>query len=89
MITRVYESIKNDETGTGGWKPQEEFGPASNYFSVLKVNNITNDNCDNILYVRPYWKTLDGTRVEGVSKYIRVMDGYDGNQWTLHCKSTG
>ena len=81
VITKVYETIKNDETGTNAWKPQEEFGPASNYFSVLKVNRISNDNCDNILYVRPSWKTMDGTRVEGISKYVRVMDGYDGNEY--------
>lgn len=81
VITKVYESIKNTETGEDVWTPENEFGPASDFFSVLKVNGISNDNCDNILYVRPYWKTMDGTRVEGVSKYVRVMDGYDGNEF--------
>lgn len=80
-ITKVYASIKNDATGSGSWTPQEVFGSASNYFSILKVSNISDANCDNILYVRPYWKTMDGTRVQGVSKYIRVMDGYDENRY--------
>ena len=78
-ITKVYESIKNDESGTEPWMPEQIFGPAADLFSVLKVSGISSDNCDNILYVRPYWVTMDGTRVEGLSKYVRVMDGYNAD----------
>lgn len=81
VITKVYKKITNDETGEEGWKPTNVFGPSANYFSIMKINGISNDNCDNILYVRPYWVTLDGTRVEGLSKYVRVMDGYTSNQY--------
>ena len=79
FVTKVYSKLTNEETGTTGWTPQEIFGEASEYFSVLRVDEINSDTCDNILYVKPYWITKDGTRVTGQSKYVRVMDGYSND----------
>lgn len=80
-VTKVYSKLTNDETGTDGWTPQETFGAAAKYFSVLRVDSIANEKCSSILYVRPYWITKDGTKVEGMAKYVRVMDGYANHKY--------
>lgn len=84
-VTKVFSKLTNAETANGeqndGWTPADVFGSAAKYFSVLRVDDISAANCDNILYVRPYWVTHDGTRVTGQSKYVRVMDGYATNEY--------
>ena len=52
------------------------FGSAASHFSALKIEGITSKNYDKVIYVTPYWTTKDGTKVEGVAKYVRVSDGY-------------
>ncbi len=52
------------------------FGKVSRYVSVWRLNNILDTNDSKIIYVRPYWITPDGTKVEGLAKYVHVEDGY-------------
>lgn len=52
------------------------FGAASKYFVVWKLTNIADVNDSKIIYVRPYWITCDGTKVDGLAKYVHVQDGY-------------
>lgn len=78
VITKVYKSMTN---GEGTITPSETFGEAATHFGVLKIADIANSNYEKVIYVRPYWTTLDGTRVEGLAKYVRVMDGYADNKY--------
>ena len=57
--------------------PDELFDETSEYFVILKINNIKNANFNKIINVRPYWMTLDGTKVEGMAKYMHIEDGYN------------
>lgn len=52
------------------------FGEAAKYYVVWKLTDILDANDSKIIYVRPYWTTLDGTKVEGLAKYVHVEDGY-------------
>lgn len=79
--TRVYSSLKiqaesSDEKDTTVG-PKDIFGDASNYLSVWRLDNIKDANDQKIINVRPYWITKDGTKVEGLAKYVHVEDGYN------------
>ena len=78
VITTVYESLKNDE---GEIIASQEFGEPATHFSVLRINKILKGNYTKVIYVTPYWTTMDGTKVEGIAKYVRVMDGYTSNRY--------
>ena len=54
----------------------QAFGAAASYFNVWRLNNINDANDSKIIYARPYWVTMDGTKVEGLAKYVHVEDGY-------------
>ena len=72
--TKVYQKLKvGDNTLTA----KEVFGTASEYFSVWRLTDIANSNFPKIMYVRPYWKTMDGTTVYGLAKYVHIEDGYE------------
>ncbi len=77
-VSKVYKNIVNNE---GSINVKDVFGEPAEYFSVLKIEELASKNYENIIYVKPYWTTMDGTKVEGLSKYIRVMDGYEKNQY--------
>lgn len=72
--TKVYAGLlKGDETETAN----EIFGGESEYLSVWKLSAIdTPDNASLIIYVRPYWVTTDGTKVNGLAKYVHIEDEY-------------
>ena len=77
--TRVYGGglqVGNDTKDVR--TPNQLFGPASKYISVWRLDDIIDDNDTKIIYVRPYWITKDGTKVEGLAKYVHVEDGYKG-----------
>lgn len=78
VLTTVYKTLKAEGSTISA---TEEFGSPATHFSVLKIGNIIKDNYKKVIYVRPYWVTMDGTRVEGLSKYVRIMDGYTSNQY--------
>ena len=76
--TRVYRGVMVGDT------PKDAnvlFGTASQYVGVWELTNIAKSNYNKIIYVRPYWITMDGTKVEGLSKYVRVMDGYTSHKY--------
>lgn len=54
----------------------ETFGETAKYFSVWRLDEIQDSNDSKIIYVRPYWITHDGTKVEGLAKYVHVEDEY-------------
>lgn len=80
--TQVYRELGAD-TGAGKTKlvASELFGSPATHFIAAELSNIVEKNLTKIIYVTPYWTTIDGTKVEGASKYIRVMDGYDNHRF--------
>ena len=84
-ITKVYKTITNSETAENGVATpvaaSSVFGAAATHFSVLRIADIYKVNYEYVIYVNPYWITLDGTRVDGQAKYLRVMDGYADNYY--------
>lgn len=81
VITKVYGSLKLNADDTNPKTPEKEFGAASDYFSVLRIKNIKDSSDKSNVYARPYWVTLDGTVVEGMAKYLRVEDAFEGNEY--------
>lgn len=74
--TKVYDGIMvEDETEPR--QAKDIFGTVSRYLSVWRLNGIEDQNDSKIIYVRPYWTTIDGTRVNGLAKYIHVEDSYN------------
>lgn len=76
LITeKVYDAIlvENEKVYAN-----DVFGDTSKYFSVWRLDNIQDSNDSKIIYVRPYWITKDGTKVEGLAKYVHVEDEYLG-----------
>ena len=71
--TRAYSNIMVGEDTVSA---TSTFGSAAKYFVVWRLDNILDVNDSKIIYVRPYWITLDGTKVEGLAKYVHVEDGY-------------
>lgn len=59
-------------------KAVDIFGGVSKYVSVWQLNNIDAAHWGKIIYVRPYWITKDGTKVEGLAKYVHIEDDYEG-----------
>lgn len=80
-ITKVFSSLKNDETTSQPIMPNTIFGNAATHFSVLRLASIPKKNYEYVIYVTPQWTTLDGTLVEGQGKYVRIMDGYAQNHY--------
>lgn len=76
LITdRAYTNIMVGEKTVSA---TEEFGAASKYFIVWRLDNIADINDSKIIYVRPYWITMDGTTVYGLAKYVHIEDEYLG-----------
>lgn len=53
------------------------FGGVSRYVGVWQLANVAKSNWEKIIYVRPYWITMDGTKVEGLAKYVHIEDEYE------------
>ena len=78
VLSNVYKNIENLD---GNINATAVFGEPATHFSVLKIDNIIDKNFEKVIYVTPFWKTMDGTIVEGQAKYVRVMDGYEKNHY--------
>lgn len=55
---------------------QDIFGDASKYLTTWKITGIPAAAFGAIIGIRPYWVTMDGTTVHGLTKYAHVEDGY-------------
>lgn len=73
--TRIYEGLLVGEEKRRV-TANEIFGGISKYVSVWQLTDIENGNFSKIIYVRPYWYTMDGTKVEGLAKYVHIEDDY-------------
>lgn len=53
------------------------FGSKASYVSAL-ILNIKSAKFSTVYRVQPYWKTFDGTTVEGLGRFVSANDGWDG-----------
>ena len=75
--TKVYKKIFAAKDGNEfGYSPNA-FDLDSEYFTTVNLLNIAKKNYDKTFFVKPYWKTLDGTKVYGISRMARVSDSYN------------
>jgi len=58
-----------------GYSPQA-LHDSSQFFFTFSLTNIGNKNFSNPFYLRPFWRTGDGTLVYGQARYACVEDGY-------------
>lgn len=81
-ITKVYKRMKmTSDSNEKAISAKEVFGDAAEYMAALDINKINVKSFASKIYVRPYWKTLDGTKVEGLSKNVRVEDKYTDHRY--------
>lgn len=71
----VFERIQASVDGvTYNYSPQV-VDVDSEYFVTVTIKNIHPNNLNKIFYIQPYWKTFDGVKVYGVSRYLTVEQG--------------
>lgn len=71
-----YYAAANDENPTASFEPSQLFGDAATRFTTCTVGKIPADKHGTIICIKPFWETLDGVRVYGLSKFAHVEDGY-------------
>ena len=69
-----YESADDTEPDT--YVPSQIFGKAAEKYISCTVGYIPAEHHGTIINIKPYWVTLDGTMVYGLSKFTHVEDGY-------------
>lgn len=67
---------QNIADGYTKYYPKDVFGGGAKYFTTWQINGIGKVNYGKIIGVRPYWVTMDGVKVYGLSRYMHVEDGY-------------
>lgn len=74
-ITTVWSELKKNDTET--ITPEAIYGTnAADYFIALDIDDVAFKNFSKTVYVRPYWVTMDGTKVMGMAKNVRIEDKY-------------
>lgn len=73
--TKIYDGLMMEETQVDA---KDIYGGVSSFVSVWQLNNVAKSNYSKIIYVRPYWITMDGTKVEGLARYVHIEDQYNG-----------
>lgn len=77
--TKVYGKLYAKADDNDDYKRGTQmFGAGANYLSVLEMSGIPESAWEDDFYIRPYWVTLDGTKVYGLGKYVRINDGVNG-----------
>lgn len=76
VCTAVYSSIKASEGGVAFTYAPTDFCAESNYFATVTIDKIEIGGYGTAISIKPYWVTMDGTKVYGVSRMARVEDGY-------------
>ena len=78
MTNKVYNHIA---TPNGTTDATTAFGKQAQFLSVWKLDKITKDKDAKIMKVTPYWITMDGTKVTGLTKYVHMEDGYQSHMY--------
>lgn len=72
----IYDDDASQNAVPTEYLPADVFGGGAKYFTGWELQNIAKANFDKIIGVRPYWVTMDGVKVYGLSRYMHVRDGY-------------
>ena len=73
----VYKSITtSDEIQVEFSYAPTDFHPMAQWFTTVTIINIDSNDYKAGILINPFWTTLDGTKVYGVSRYARVEDSY-------------
>ena len=75
--TKVYSTINSTSDGLTYKSTPSVFDSAAVYFTTAKITNIPKASFDAGLTITTYWVTLDGTEVDGITRYVRVSDSYN------------
>lgn len=75
-MTKVWSKLKTSPKADGTIEAKDIFGTSADAFIALDVSDVYEVNFDKVVYVRPYWVTMDGTKVMGMAKNVRVEDKY-------------
>ena len=76
---KVYKKITVTDTSASNVEfdyAPEDFHAMAKWFTTVTVINIQNADFAAGILIKPYWETMDGTLVYGVSRYARVEDYY-------------
>lgn len=71
-----YESQEDPEPTP--YEPSQLFGDAATRFTTCTVGKVDKADHGTIICIKPFWVTLDGVKVYGLSKFAHVEDGYLG-----------
>jgi len=72
----LYKRISATDDGMASGYSPNAFDETSKYFFSVRLKNIGKSNYAESLYIQPYWKTLDGTKVYGEWRFVRIEDSY-------------
>ena len=73
-MDKVFSAIQPNKDSEEVLVPSKEFCETSEYFVAVNITNIGENNFDTVIYARPYWITMDGTKVMGLARNNRVED---------------
>lgn len=76
--TQIYTGLSVDGDSSSPYSAADIFGEPAAYLSVWRLDGIADKHDAKIINVTPYWITMDGTKVEGLGKYVHIEDGYKG-----------
>lgn len=80
-ITKVYSGIRpyKGAPAEDTMYPGDKFvADVSKYFIAADVSSISKEGEEKIVYARPFWITMDGTKVVGLARNNRVVDYNNG-----------
>lgn len=76
-MTTVYKKITaNDGEVVFEYNPTD-FDSNATYFATVTLTNIPKSGFEKGIFIKPYWVTVDGTKVYGVERYARVEDEWE------------
>ncbi len=76
---KVCKEIKATETSNSKVEfdcTPKDFHAMADWFTTVTIINIQKDAFSTGIFINPFWTTMDGTTVYGVSRYARVEDSY-------------
>lgn len=71
-----YYKNAEDTKPAATYEASDLFGKAAQYFTTCTIGKIPQNAHSTIICIKPFWKTLDGTTVYGLSRFAHVEDGY-------------
>lgn len=71
-----YYKEASDQKPSASFKANDLFGKSASHFTTCTLGPVPDEAFGTIICIKPFWDTLDGTRVYGLTKYAHVEDGY-------------